>query len=808
MRSRSAGYVTPSFPLAAKPSAGKTAGLGKTTLFSNTTVSPIHFPALPTVPFPLTLLVEFNFTTLPGAGTLVSFGGSGTAAGGFAVWSTSGGALTFTLGGVNDYALGITVAALTDYTLLLTFDGSNVQATLRNKVDRSITYGAPIAASGMLAASKPLTIGATYDGGLANYFDSPDGHIGSVAMWDRVLSPKAILSLLGNPYQIWGMPNGLVSITAQAGRTATLQKTLGALTLSAAGTVSTPGGNLNATLGALTTSATGSVAVAATLAKTLGALTLSATSGSPRNATLTKTLGALTVAGAGTVRDPVNTAGMTADGSNIPLWLSDPAAIRCALIEVGALSGGVETTRYLSTVGYVTGPSETPANTAYLPIVVAAGSIQFTEQLGLDGSGGMSFGDIELYNVGGERDSWLADIWANRSVKVWIGDPRWPRADFIQVFTGVLSNPGLVSRRRDRLNLQLRDKMQRLNKPISEIKLGGTTANAEKLIPLTFGDCHNVSPLLIDPANETFQVHNGQVEAIEEVRDNGVPIAFTPNLTFGTFTLPHKPFGAVTASVQGDIDTGVYHNTPAQLIQRLAVSFGSLTERFTAQDVDSDQFAAFDAAHNVPVGVYLDDRANVLEVIQSLAASVGAQVVCSRDGKMQIKQVTLPVTSSMGTPVAIDAADMLENTLSVVDRPVVQAAVKLAYCKNWTLQPGLQTAIPDEHKALYAEEWLTTTASSDNAFDQYKLTFEPVQQESLLVSKTAADAEAQRRLNCWQVQRTVYGFSGKPNLFNLTLGQPVTLTHWRFGLDAGKTGIVTALTLDWLAATIKVEVLV
>lgn len=236
-------------------------------------------------------------------------------------------------------------------------------------------------------------------------------------------------------------------------------------------------------------------------------------------------------------------------------WLKNSAAIRCVLLEVNVQVGGVETTRFLSNKGYVTKPTDTPASVVYSPYIT--GGVQFTETLSIDGnSASLSFGDIELDNLSGDRDSWLDDIWANRSIKVFIGDVSWPRADFRQIFDGIVV--GIDSKSRSKINLKLGDKMQRLNNPIIEDLLGGSTANKDRYIPVCFGEVHNVSPLLVDPTTNVYQVHNGPIEDIIEVRDNGVPVAFTKSLATGRFTLSAQPAGTVTASVQGYVSSNEF----------------------------------------------------------------------------------------------------------------------------------------------------------------------------------------------------------------------------------------------------------
>lgn len=196
-------------------------------------------------------------------------------------------------------------------------------------------------------------------------------------------------------------------------------------------------------------------------------------------------------------------------------WLEDPASIRGILVEVTVKdllgkygTANTDVTLYLSNIGYTTDS----ADVSYLPYLT--GSLQTTESLSIDGSLSMSFGDIEVANTNGERDSWLDStqfIWVNRTVKVYLGDPRWyastladVRTVFELVFDGVVAD--VDSSSRETLNIKVRDKLQRLNTPLTGNTLGtygiwgsGQT-NQDSIRPLVFGEVHNMSPLLVDPS--------------------------------------------------------------------------------------------------------------------------------------------------------------------------------------------------------------------------------------------------------------------------------------------------------------------
>lgn len=97
----------------------------------------------------------------------------------------------------------------------------------------------------------------------------------------------------------------------------------------------------------------------------------------------------------------------------------------------------------------------------------------------------------------------------------------------------------------------------------------------------------------------------------------------------------------------------------------------------------SPQVNAFDAAHLQGVGIWLPDRANVLDVCQQLTASLGAQLTMTSTGKMRIVKIdlTAPVAST-----TINPWDYEHSSFTVSERSEVVSGINLGYCKNWTAQ--------------------------------------------------------------------------------------------------------------------------
>jgi len=487
---------------------------------------------------------------------------------------------------------------------------------------------------------------------------------------------------------------------------------------------------------------------------------------------------------------------MTVTNAEYTAWLDNPSAVRCILVECVARISGVETTLYLSSKTY----EDTVASRVYLPRVIG-NSVNITERISLEGDGSISFGDVEFENNDGALDDYLDYVWTNRVIAAYIGDVTWLRADFRTIFNGITEN--LDSKSNRTLNVKVRDKLEQLNNPITDNKLGGTTPNKDKIVPLTFGEVHNITPLLTNPATLEYQVHDGSNEDIIEVRDNGVPVSYNLDWPNGKFTLNATPAGTVTCSAQGYWPS-TYLTTAADIIENIVTSWGEASTRFTSGDIDASNFSTFNAANPQILGVHINSKENVLRICNDLADSVGGQMSMSRAGLLQLLKISLPPAS---TVMDITKDDIVSKTITIIERPNVEGAVKVGYAKNWTIQKNLQTGIPPEHKDMFAREWFTEEQEDASVKTIYKLSGEPEQVDTYLIEEADASAEATRRLNIKKTQRTIYAFRGKPRLSELELNQGITITHPRFNLSS-TDATVTAITINWGNLIVDLEILI
>jgi hypothetical protein len=319
---------------------------------------------------------------------------------------------------------------------------------------------------------------------------------------------------------------------------------------------------------------------------------------------------------------------------NYQTWLESTKEIRVLLVQVSVLINGTEQTKYLSTHAVTVGGIE------YAPLI--KNSVNIDESLSLDYSASISFGDVELANNTGALDAWLTYIWKNRSIKIYYGGLPLPGSaptlanDFELVFDGVCDD--IDAKSRQTVNIKIRDKLEKLNTPVTEELIGNyykgelvsetvtVNQNRNVLKPLVYGEVHNISPILTDPTELEFMVAAGPVEQIIEVLDNGVPVSFNtvaqsgqPVLPAGSFRLIAPLQGTCTASVQGTAKlvnvasstyTDVYSSTVSNTILTLLKFTG---KGLDYADIDAASFASLGSE---ACGIYLNSRTNVLATCQ------------------------------------------------------------------------------------------------------------------------------------------------------------------------------------------------
>lgn len=488
--------------------------------------------------------------------------------------------------------------------------------------------------------------------------------------------------------------------------------------------------------------------------------------------------------------------------SEILTWLNTPGHIKCILADITEVGNAPVANFFLSNLAYF------GDNQSYNAAIT--GGLSFGESLNIDGQASLNYGSLEFVNAGGVHDDYLTYVWNKRPIKVYLGDPSWPKTDFVLIFDGLIQE--ITAPNENTLSFTLFDKLQRLNDPITERTLADTSYSQNTLgtiLPALFGEAFNIQPLLVDNGStsglgQVYMVHDGAINGLIEVRDNGVPITVTESDGTGTFTLLTKPFGTITCSAQGKTP---YTNTVAGIITQLVTGYGTTENRFSAGDLDFSSFT-----NTSPVGLYCSERTNILDACNQLAKSLNANLICPSitvtgdvvgPSKLKLVEIKVPIATPK---YYLDDTNMVINSLSISQMFPVKPSIKLGYCKNYTLQATVAAGVNPASK--FDAEWWYADQVNTTAKSLYRDSGNVTEEETLLITTAGADTEAAKRLALWQQQRYIISADYLPHLMFVQLGDIVQVTSDRFGLSGGKLGLVYSVTRNWITGFINIGVLV
>lgn len=526
------------------------------------------------------------------------------------------------------------------------------------------------------------------------------------------------------------------------------------------------------------------------------------------------------------------------------------------LVELRAVvdDSGAKRSFYLSTGNFVTGPTDFPANTPFLPRLKDAGSISLSAYGSNRTSGAtvLDKGSIEALNDDGALDDWLRYGFDGQPVTIRIGEKgaAYPLG-FTTVMTGTISG---VEGRFKSLILRLRDMQYILDVPASPaIYAGdnvapngveGTSADLKgKRKPRLFGRVFEISPPLVNTSKLTYQVNNGAVQSIDAVYDQGV--ALTPGDDFATvadlhdevvsagtyitclaqgyFRLGSAPVGEITADVtQG---ASAANRTTGQILAALALSAGVVSDLedggiilvgedgeillgedgevllgagYTTGTLTTTDIAALDNAAPAEVGIWIFGDETYAEAMDQIAASVGAFYGFDGLGRFRVGRLTAPA----GTPRLVLGPQQFGSGLERQpprDNAIPVWAATVKHSRIYTVQrSGLAGGVSTERRAYLGSEYRQARAESATTKVRHALASE-ITVDTLLVNEADALTEATRLLALNSVNRAIYEV---PIAIDILPAQPlafmdvVSLDHYRFDLAGGKPFRLIGIRLE------------
>jgi hypothetical protein len=479
--------------------------------------------------------------------------------------------------------------------------------------------------------------------------------------------------------------------------------------------------------------------------------------------------------------------------------VNDPFSAKRYLAEIGAydIAGTATTTVRVSDHGLVTGSGDSPAKTLYEARIVEP--ISFERSMFSSGKiGGLSktnFGTLVLGNADAGLDAMAGYAFDGRSVVIKIGSDTDAYSDFTTIFTGTADS---INFDETLISVLLKDKQLLFETPVQGTLYagsGGTEGGDDlkgKPKPLTFGKVNNITPVRVDVANAIYQVHDGQIEAIDAVYDNGVVVAtadYTNDLTNGRFTLDSVSTGTITADVQGAKPSGSYKSTADQIIRLLVTTYGGLTD---PGDLDTASFTALNTANSSVVGIYVSSATAMQTILDAIANSVSAFYGFKRDGTFQVGRVEAPAASADASFTAVEVIELERMATAIPPYRTV-----IDHTRNFTVQDSDRvSASTTDARRTFIENQYRNETNTDTGVQTIHPEAPTLAVTTLLTTAANAATEAARLQALFGADRDFYKVKLKTQPFTLELNDTVQITFARYNLTSGKKFRVISLIED------------
>lgn len=464
-------------------------------------------------------------------------------------------------------------------------------------------------------------------------------------------------------------------------------------------------------------------------------------------------------------------------------WLNTPGASRCVLVELDHIDGDVMKTACFANAAFATTPTDTPPNTPYDPFVVGSFSYERSLNEVFTGRSVSKTSDIELVYQP-QSEALLTKGVYGQAIRIYMGDKRWPKADFRQIIAGICDN---VTPEQSTIRIKFRDAADALKKPLLTERYA-TGPAAGQLKPLTLGRCFNIKPLLIDEAAHVYQFSIGQSSAVTAVRFNGALVApahYTVNLLNSTVTFSTHPMGDVTMDVDGQQSGDAWLQTATQFIQHIA-SIGGVS-------VDVSGLPDYQ------LGLYITAETDAADIIDDICASVGGYWFYSRFGQFTVRAFN----GLAAATVDITRDQTVANTMRPRRVIAPLKSITMQYKRNWTVQSNVAASVYELTPAL-ADELSKEgkTKPCTQALPNFPQA-ESISPKTLIVNEADATTEGNRRLAIAVKPRFIYELQAFSAPFSWPIGATATLE--RPGIN-GDRAVITKLVESPVSGTCNVEI--
>lgn len=429
--------------------------------------------------------------------------------------------------------------------------------------------------------------------------------------------------------------------------------------------------------------------------------------------------------------------------------------------------------------------------------------------------GEVSGGVIELANPDGELDHLPTNYSvANRQVRVKFGPARGAYRDFRTVAELYAQN---FEATLDVLRIRVQSTATLLDQPLHTRRYtglggrGGDPILAEQVIPVLYGECFNISPVLMTRDLYIYQVHDGPIAGVDAVRESGVEFVNDGNfvsygaLSGATVASGHyatclaeglvkvgfagEPAGPITMDVRGDTLSGSYTDKMGAMLYRMATQ----RARLATSLLDTIGFV------NLPggtCGYYAgQEEQSVGDAFNAMLASINGWFGTRRSRVLRVGYIRPPEGQLASE--YLDANDCLdlEEVGTETDARFEQG---VTYGRNWTplgeddVSEALSTE--DRNRLIFPHEIIRRYSPEVRSRDRSAIVGPLIE----TYFKNSADAleVVTRVMALFRETRRRFRFATGRQGYLMDLGTIVNVTHPRLGLSSGRNFVVVGVRDD------------
>lgn len=341
--------------------------------------------------------------------------------------------------------------------------------------------------------------------------------------------------------------------------------------------------------------------------------------------------------------------------------------------------------------------------------------------------------------------------------------------------------------------------------PLTIVDFSNSTGNFKGNI----SGCTSVVPLGISPVVVSTSYTDGQYEV---------------DLELGIIRLlDHAQGTQITCDVIGQNGSSSLHDpaadplvpySVADIIEWILLEKANIPFSEICQDTfPPTGLKGFDGT--AECGLFYKDEQNIINVVSNLASSVGGFLrFRNAECKLQLVRFVDPLFE---TPILylIDD-DIIENGISISSIEEPKSSITLGYRKNWKQQDegALAFAITEPNSPIYNLIALNTYKNLYSTLHEYTDITEyeyPLAEDVALIETyiwdvNEAQTELDRRIGLRGQRRRVIKIESLATSFTYYLGDIVNITHPRFGLTAGKNGIIIGIEQSLTTKRVVLEI--